>query len=158
MIAPLAKLLDWSAIQAVSVMMQSDSMQHPRLEEALEFLEGPEFIPDESQPARLEFEPRESGRHFRFPSPRPGNRAENNIVYGRLHHFGERWQERPVVIRQANPIKQRVLTNSPQMDTKVHEVGTASPSELIAVFQLRYLCALLFNRLSFSRSSGRHPC
>ena len=98
MIAPLAKFLDWSAIQAVSVMMPSDSMQHPRLEEALEFLKGPEFIPDESQPARLEFDPEESGMHFRFPSPRPGNCAENNIVYGRLYLCGERWRERPVVI------------------------------------------------------------
>jgi len=98
MIAPLAKFIDWSAIQAVSVMMPSDSMQHPRLEEALEFLKGPEFIPDESQPARLEFDPEESGMHFRFPSPRPGNCAENNIVHGRLYRCGERWQERPVVI------------------------------------------------------------
>jgi pimeloyl-ACP methyl ester carboxylesterase len=98
MIAFLAKLMDWSAIQAVSVMMPSDSMQHPRLEEALEFLKGPEFIPNESQPARLEFDPEESGMHFRFPSPRPGNCAENNIVHGRLYRCGERWRERPVVI------------------------------------------------------------
>ena len=98
MIAFLAKLMDWSAIQAVSVMMPSDSMQHPRLEEALEFLKGPEFIPNESQPARVEFDPEESGMHFRFPSPRPGNFAENNIVYGQLYRCGERWRERPVVI------------------------------------------------------------
>ena len=98
MIAPLAKLMDWSAIQALSVMMPSDSMQHPRLEEALEFLKGPEFIPDESQPALLEFAPEESGMHFRFPSPRPGNCAENNLVHGRLYRCGERWQEHPAVI------------------------------------------------------------
>ena len=98
MIAPLAKLIDWSAIQAVSVMMPSDSLQHTRLEEALEFLKGPEFIPDESQPARLEFDPEESGIRFRFPSPRAGNCAENNIVHGRFYRCGERWQERPAVI------------------------------------------------------------
>ncbi|MGB7747300.1 MAG: alpha/beta fold hydrolase [Verrucomicrobiia bacterium] len=98
MIAFLAKLMDWSAIQAVSVMMPSDSMQHPRLEEVLEFLKGPEFIPNESQPARVEFDPEESGMHFRFPSPRPGNCAENNIVHGQLYRCGERWRERPVVI------------------------------------------------------------
>ncbi len=98
MIAPLAKFIDWSAIQAVSVMMPSDSMQHPRLEEALEFLKGPEFIPDESLPARVEFDPGGSGTQFHFPSPRPGNCAENNIVHGQLFRCGERWQERPVVI------------------------------------------------------------
>jgi hypothetical protein len=50
MIAPLAKLMDWSAIQAVTLMMPPDCMQRPRLEEALEFLKVPEFIPNESQP------------------------------------------------------------------------------------------------------------
>jgi hypothetical protein len=78
MIAPLAKLMDWSAFQAVALMMPSDFMQPPRLEEALEFLKGPEFIPDKSQPARIELDLDESGMHFRFPSPRPGNCAENN--------------------------------------------------------------------------------
>ena len=67
--------MDWSAIQAVSVMMPSNSMQHPRLEEALEFLKGPEFIPDESKPAQLEFKSR---IRFTFPSPRPCEFAENN--------------------------------------------------------------------------------
>ena len=98
MIAPLAKLMDWSAIQAVTLMMPPDSMQRPRLEEALEFLKGPEFIPNDSQPARVEFDPDGSGTQFHFPSPRPGNCAENNMVYGRLYRCGERWQERPVVI------------------------------------------------------------
>jgi hypothetical protein len=50
MIALLAKLMDWSAIQAVSLMMPSDLMRTPRLAEALEFLKGPECIPDDSQP------------------------------------------------------------------------------------------------------------
>jgi pimeloyl-ACP methyl ester carboxylesterase len=90
--------MDWSAIQAVALMMPSDFMQPPRLEEALEFLKGPEFIPDESQAARVEFDPDESGMHFRFPSPRPGNCAENNIVYGRLYRCGKQWRERATVI------------------------------------------------------------
>jgi hypothetical protein len=98
MIAALAKLMDWSAFQAVALMMPSDFMQPPRLEEALEFLKGPEFTPDESRPARVEFDPDESGMDFRLPSPRPGNCAENNVVYGRLCRCGERWQERAVVI------------------------------------------------------------
>ena len=95
MIAPLAKFLDWSAIQAVTLMMPSDFTQPPRLEEALEFLKGPEFIPDDSQPAQVEFN---GSLHFRFPTPRPCEFTENNVVHGRFYRSGEQWQERPVVI------------------------------------------------------------
>ncbi len=94
----LSKFLDWSAIQAVSLMIPPDCMDRPRLEEALELLKGPEFIRDDSQAARVEFDPDGSGLHFRFASPRRSNYAENDIVYGRLYRCGERWQERPVVI------------------------------------------------------------
>jgi hypothetical protein len=69
MIARLAKFMDWSAIQ---------------------FLKGPDFVPAESQPARLEFT---SAREFRFPTPRPSEFAENNFVCGRLYRCAERWQE-----------------------------------------------------------------
>ena len=95
MIAPLAKLMDWSAIQAVTVMLPPDGIQSPRLEKALEFLKGPEFIPNESQPARVEFN---GLRNFRFPTPRPCAFPENNVVHGRFYRCGEQWQERPVVI------------------------------------------------------------
>jgi hypothetical protein len=96
MIAPLSKILDWSAIQRVSLMFPSDFMERPRLE-GLEFLKG-EFAPDESRPARVEFDPDKSGLYFRFPSPRPGNCAENNTAHGRFYPSGERWQERAAVI------------------------------------------------------------
>ena len=66
--------------------------QNPRLEEALKFLKGPDFIPAESQPARVEFYPDESGLHFRFPTPRLCGFAENNVAYGRLYRCAERWQ------------------------------------------------------------------
>jgi len=66
-----------------------------KLEEALEFLNGPDFIPAASDPARIEFD---GPRHFTFPTPRPCEFAENNIVYGRLYRCAERWQERPVII------------------------------------------------------------
>ncbi len=66
-----------------------------RLEEALEFLNGPDFIPAASDPARIEFA---GPRDFRFPTPRPGKVEENNVVYGRLYRCPERWQERPVII------------------------------------------------------------
>ena len=69
--------------------------RNPRLEEALQFLEGPDFIPAESQPAQVEFN---SPLRFRFPTPRPCGFAENNVVYGRLYRCAERWQERPVIM------------------------------------------------------------
>jgi len=69
-----------------------------RLEEALQFLKGPAFLPDGSEPARVEFKPDASGRHFRFPTPRPAECEENNIVYGRLYRCAECWQERPAIV------------------------------------------------------------
>ena len=83
MIAPLAKLLDWLAIQLVWGRRARSFLKlgaNPRLEEAIQFLKSPDFIPAQSAPAQLEFD--QSGRHFRFPTPRPGRFAENNTVYG----------------------------------------------------------------------------
>jgi len=69
MLAPLAKFLDWSAVQATTLMLPANFYRNdPRLEEALEFLNGPESFPNESQPPQVEF----SGpRDFHFPTPRP---------------------------------------------------------------------------------------
>jgi pimeloyl-ACP methyl ester carboxylesterase len=97
MIAPLAKLIDWSAIQALAMLEPPPHAQGPRLEEALEFLRGPDFIPVESQPAGVEFNPGKSG-HFRFSTPRPCSSAENNVVYGRLYRCAENWQKRPAIV------------------------------------------------------------
>ena len=97
-IAPLAKFIDWLAIQVLPMPWPRDDERNPRLEEALHFLKGPDFIPAESQPARVVFNPDESGLHFRFPTPRPGDFPENNVVYGRLCRCAERWQERPVIV------------------------------------------------------------
>jgi pimeloyl-ACP methyl ester carboxylesterase len=97
MIAPLAKFIDWSALQmayAVTPLRHSPESKW-RLAESLEFLNGPDFIPAASDPARIEFDGR---RHFRFPTPLPCEVEENNIVYGRLYRCAERWQERPVII------------------------------------------------------------
>jgi dienelactone hydrolase len=96
-IAPLAEFIDWAAIQALARMPHTYG-QSPRLEEALQFLKGPGFIPAASQPARVEFDPDKSGRHFRFPTPRPSDFAENNVVPGRLYRCAGRWQERPVIV------------------------------------------------------------
>jgi pimeloyl-ACP methyl ester carboxylesterase len=100
MIAPLAKLIDWSAIQALTLREPPADGRNPRLEEALEFLKGPDFIPAESQSRfiGIEFNPDESGLHFRFPTPCPCDFEENNVVYGRLYRCAERWQERPVIV------------------------------------------------------------
>ena len=94
MIAPLAKLMDWSAIQVMTLMMPANEFDW-RLEEALQFLKGPDFLPTDSQPAQVEFN---GSLHFRFPTPRPCDFTENNVVHGRLYRCPERWQERPVII------------------------------------------------------------
>jgi pimeloyl-ACP methyl ester carboxylesterase len=94
MIAPLAKFLDWSAAQAACLMMPAEA-ENLKLEEALRFLKGPNFVPTDNQTTEIEF----NGPHdFRFPTPRPCHSAENNVVHGRLYRCGERWRERPVVI------------------------------------------------------------
>ncbi len=97
MIAPLAKFIDWSALQMAYAVVGLKHAPKPKwkLEEALEFLNGPDFIPAASDPARIEFD---GPRHFKFPTPRPCTAEENNIVYGRLYRCAERWQERPVII------------------------------------------------------------
>jgi hypothetical protein len=94
MIAPLAKFLDWSGIQISSLMMSANDLNSKR-EEAIQFLKGPDFIPAESQPAQLKFN---GDFHFTFPTPRPCEFAENNVVHGRLFRCAGRWQERPVII------------------------------------------------------------
>ena len=66
-----------------------------KLEEALEFLNGPDFFPVASDPAQIEFD---GPRQFKFATPRPGKVEENNIVYGRLYRCAEHGQERPVII------------------------------------------------------------
>jgi hypothetical protein len=41
-------------------------------------------MPSESEPAKIEFNRDKPGVHFKFPTPRPCEFAENNIVDGRL--------------------------------------------------------------------------
>jgi hypothetical protein len=49
MIGPIAKWIDWSALQLGYLVQSPLDESNPRLPEALAFLNGPEFIPDESQ-------------------------------------------------------------------------------------------------------------
>ena len=103
MIESLAKFIDWSALQiGYAILPQSlwrsaANARDLELEQAIQFLNGPDFIPAESQPAQLDFGPGADGR-FRFATPRPCEFPENNVVHGRLYRCAEAWQERPVVI------------------------------------------------------------
>ena len=98
MIAPLAKFVDWSALQVLARRTPLADGQNLRLEEALQFLKGPNFIPRESQQAQVDFKPDPLGLHLQFPTPRLCDFAENNTVYGRLYRCADRWQERSVII------------------------------------------------------------
>ena len=97
MIAPLAKFIDWYSLQVAAILpsIRKCARGDSKLTEAIEFLNGPNFIPAESNPAKLEFT---SNIHFKFPSPRPCEFAENNIVHGRLYRRAKDWQKFPTII------------------------------------------------------------
>lgn len=103
MFAPIAKFIDRSVIEMLTLRMRMAGkprrrIGEGRLEEALAFLNGPDFIPLESAPARVEFQNGMQGRHFQFPTPLPGGSPENNTVFGRLYRCPGHWQARPAVI------------------------------------------------------------
>ena len=98
MIASLAKLTDWLFIQKSCGRTPAFDRQAFRLDEAIQFLNGPTFFSHESQPARIEFGSGKSAADFRFPTPRPSRFAENNIVHGRLYRCEEHWQKRPTIV------------------------------------------------------------
>src|SRR4051794_5592718 len=52
----LSKLIDWSIFQGVALTMPPGHGKNPRLEQALQLLNRPDFISPESRPVRLEFE------------------------------------------------------------------------------------------------------
>jgi len=60
-IAPLAKFIDWSVLQIGCAMLPQSTWRESvnerdlKLEQAVQFLNGPDFIPAESQPAQVEF-------------------------------------------------------------------------------------------------------
>lgn len=59
MIAPLAKFIDWSVLQIGGAMLprsvwrETVNERDLKLEQAVQFLNGPDFIPAESQPAQI---------------------------------------------------------------------------------------------------------
>jgi len=97
MLAPFAKFIDWSSLQVAAMLppFRKCARSDSKLAEAVEFLNGPNFIPAESIPAELEFT---SKIHFKFQSPRPCEFPENNIVYGRLYGRAKDWQKFPAII------------------------------------------------------------
>jgi hypothetical protein len=95
MLAPFSKLIDWCAIQVTSRQVPEINNRNLRLEQALQFLKAPDFIPQESEPSQIEFN---GPLHFRFPAPRPSEFSENNIGYGRFYRCGDPWRERPTII------------------------------------------------------------
>jgi pimeloyl-ACP methyl ester carboxylesterase len=97
MIAPLAKFIDWYSLQVAALLpsVRKCARGASKLTEAMEFLNGPNFIPAESTPADLEFKSR---IHFNFPSPRPCEFAENNVVPGRLYRRARDWRKSPTLI------------------------------------------------------------
>jgi dienelactone hydrolase len=97
MIASLAKFIDWCVIQAATVVIspRECDQNNSKLTEAIEFLNGPNFIPTESKPAEPEFT---SDIHFKFSSPKLCEFAENNVVHGRLYRRGKDWQKFPTLI------------------------------------------------------------
>ena len=58
MIAPLAQLIDWSALQLAYPIVGLRPAPRPKwkLDEALAILNAPDFIPAASEPARMEFD------------------------------------------------------------------------------------------------------
>jgi len=72
MIAPLAQFIDWYALQVAAMLpsFRKCAKGDSKLTEAIAFLNGPNFIPAESNPADLEFT---SNIHFKFPSPHRAN-------------------------------------------------------------------------------------
>lgn len=89
--------MDWYALQALAVLksVRKPKLADSNLTEAIEFLNGPNFLPAESKPAELEFT---SKIHFAFQSPRPCDFAENNVVHGRSYRREKDWQKFPTVI------------------------------------------------------------
>jgi dienelactone hydrolase len=95
-IAPLSKFVDWLFIQAHFLRIPPIDERAIQLEEAIRFLNDPDFVPAESLPAQVEFDA--SGSNFHFPTPRPSAFAENNVAHGRLFGCTDRWREYPAVI------------------------------------------------------------
>ncbi len=111
MIAPLAKWMDRLFMQKNCRRAPSFDIQTLR-REAIRFLNGPDFIPAESQPARVEFSRDQPELSFSVPMPRPSSFAENNFDHGRFYPYAEHWQEGPAII--LHPFSLSVSSRQPE--------------------------------------------
>jgi pimeloyl-ACP methyl ester carboxylesterase len=156
MIAPLAKFIDWSALQMAYAVAPLRHAPKPKwkLEEALEFLNGPDFFPAASEPARIELD---GPRDFRFPTPRPCEVEENNIVYGRLYRCAQRWQQRPVIILLDGSPAFGYHTVFPWIARRFNRAGF-NAALLVAPYQLerRPRRAMEENCLEFARAMAQN--
>ena len=135
MIAPLARFIDWSALQLAYTVVGLRHAPKPqwKLKEALEFLNGPGFFPAASDPAQVEFD---GSRHFKFPTPCPDKIEENNIVYGRLDRCAERWQERPAIILLDGAFGVGYHTAFPWLARRINRAGF-NAATLVAPYTLQ---------------------
>lgn len=156
MIAPLAKFIDWSALQMAAAVVGLRHAPRPKwqLEEALEFLNGPDFIPAASDPAQVEFD---GPRNFKFPTPRPCEDGENNIVYGRLYRCAERWQERPAIILLDGAFGVGYHTAFPWLARRINRAGF-NVAALVAPYDLqrRPRRPIKENCLEFARAMAQN--
>jgi pimeloyl-ACP methyl ester carboxylesterase len=156
MIAPLAEFIDWSVLQMAYAVVGLRHAPEPKwkLEEALEFLNGPDFIPAASDPARMEFD---GPRNFKFPTPRPSIVEENNIVYGRLYRYAERWQERPVIMLLDGAPAVGYYSTFPWLAGRFNRAGF-NVAALVAPYQLQRRPRRPFEEdcLEFSRSMAQN--
>jgi dienelactone hydrolase len=95
MMAGLFKLLDRSAMRFAASRMPQPDGRDPRLAEARELIDRPDFIPKATEAAKVQF----AGQNqFHFETPHPGPFAENNTVHGRFYRCGQHWQDRPTAL------------------------------------------------------------
>jgi hypothetical protein len=135
MIAPLAKCIDWSVIQVACIVVGLRHAPRPKwkLEEALEFLNGADFIPAASVPAQMEFT---GPRAFKFRTPRPCEDEENNTVYGRLYRCAQRWRERSVIILLDGAFSVGYNTAFPWLARRINRAGF-NVATLVAPYDLQ---------------------
>ncbi|SRR6266581_2744665 len=156
MIGPLAKFIDWAALQMAYTIVGLRHAPKPKwqLEEALEFLNGPDFFPAASDPAQVEFD---GPRHFKFPTPCPDKIEENNIVYGRLDRCAERWQERPAIILLDGAFGVGYHTAFPWLARRINRAGF-NAATLVAPYTLqrRPRRPMAENCLEFARAMAQN--
>lgn len=135
MIAPLARFMDWSTLQLASVFapVREAPESKWRLAEAVEFLNGPDAFPAVSDPARVHFDGR---TRFTFPTPRPCEDGQNNIVYGRLFRCATRWRQRPVVVLLDGAPSVGYHTALPWIARRLNRAGF-NAALLVAPYQLK---------------------